>query len=1033
MFAPSRRDVRPSLLLLAALAQLCSPVASSAAAEPTPPQLLLPLGHGSDILSVALSRDGKRALTGSVDKTAILWNTETGKPLQTFKGHTNTVFSVALSGDGRRALTGSKDRTAMLWDVQSGKLLQTFKGHTSDVNAVALSRDGKRALTGSDDRTAMLWDTATGKRLQTFKGHTSNVCSVALSRDGKRALTGSWDKTAILWNTETGELLQTFKGHTSYLNSVALSGDGKRALTGSDDKIAILWDAGTGKPLQTFKGHTGTIKSVALSGDGKRVLTGSKDTTAIFWDGQSGKPLQTFKGHYYEVRSVALSDDGKRALTGPWDSTAFLWETETGKRLQTFKGATDSIRSVALSRDGKRAFTGSVEKTAILWDTETAKPLRTFKGHTSNVCSAALSRDGKRALTGSWDKTAILWNTETGELLQTFKGHTSYLNSVALSGDGRRALTGSDDKIAMLWDAGTGKPLQTFKGHTDRVTSVALSGDGKRAFTGSRDRTAMLWDTETGKRLQTFEGHTASVESVALSRDGKRALTGSNDRTAMLWDTATGKPLQTFKEQHGSPIWDAAFAPRNDFMITASRNGTLCIWKPGCEEPVLSFLSAGEEWIFWTLEGYYTCSPNGESLIAWKIKDDSTQGFRIVGPEQFRKQFYRPDLFRHLLTELDLAKALALADKESRRPSIPATTIARILPPVVLVTRPERDGDIDTEQVTVEAVAVSVGEHPVTRMRLQINGRDHGGNRSAFNVPTPKLGKVRRTWKVDLEPGQEVTIQVFADSAVSFGRSDVLRIRRKARKETLPRLFVLAIGVTAYEKESLRKGVYYSAADARKFGDTVETSSKPLYREIKVIRLLDRDATRTKILRALTQLSKQATQNDAVMIFFAGHGKRDDQNNFYFLPAEADLDDLAATGLSEGDFKARVRAVAGRVILFLDACHSGALIENDRRSGDGPTDQLYRDLTSGEKGLVVMCSSKGVEVSRESNEHRSGLFTLALVEGLKGKARKTGAGAVYSKALDDYVTERVKVLSEGRQHPLTSKDTTITNIPLTRP
>jgi len=112
-----------------------------------------------------------------------------------------------------------------------------------------------------------------------------------------------------------------------------------------------------------------------------------------------------------------------------------------------------------------------------------------------------------------------------------------------------------------------------------------------------------------------------------------------------------------------------------------------------------------------------------------------------------------------------------------------------------------------------------------------------------------------------------------------------------------------------------------------------------------------------------------------VLIFFAGHGKRDDQTNFYFLPVEVDLDDLASTGLSEGDFKAQVKALPGRVMLFLDACHSGALIENDRRTGDGPTDQLYRDLTSNEYGLVVMCSSKGVEVSRESNTHKSGLFT----------------------------------------------------------
>ncbi len=114
----------------------------------------------------------------------------------------------------------------------------------------------------------------------------------------------------------------------------------------------------------------------------------------------------------------------------------------------------------------------------------------------------------------------------------------------------------------------------------------------------------------------------------------------------------------------------------------------------------------------------------------------------------------------------------------------------------------------------------------------------------------------------------------------------------------------------------------------RKFADAIERSSKPLYREIQTVTLVDGDATRRKILRELDRLSSQSTQRDAVMIFFAGHGKLDNQNNLYFLPVDTDLDELAFTGLSEGDFKAKVKAIAGRVILLLDACHSGKLIEN---------------------------------------------------------------------------------------------------------
>ena len=173
----------------------------------------------------------------------------------TLTGHEGYVLSAVYRPDGQRIVTGGGDKTAKVWDANTGQELMTLKGHDGPVRSAFYSADGQQIVTASHDSTAKVWDADTG--------HGGWVMSAAYSADGQQIVTAGDDKTAKVWDADTGHGGQVWP---------AYSPDGDRIVRTSSDNTAKIWDAQTGKELLTLKGHEGRVISAVYSPDGGPVV-----------------------------------------------------------------------------------------------------------------------------------------------------------------------------------------------------------------------------------------------------------------------------------------------------------------------------------------------------------------------------------------------------------------------------------------------------------------------------------------------------------------------------------------------------------------------------------------------------------------------------------------------------------------------------------------------------------------------------------------------------------------------------------------
>lgn len=228
-------------------------------------------------------------------------------------------------------------------------------------------------------------------------------------------------------------------------------------------------------------------------------------------------------------------------------------------------------------------------------------------------------------------------------------------------------------------------------------------------------------------------------------------------------------------------------------------------------------------------------------------------------------------------------------------------------------------------------------------------------------------------------------------------------------------LYALVVGVANYKNPNLNLKV--SDNDAKQFAEFLKTQEK-VFRNTYVNVLVNQNATKLEIEKALTSELLRAGKDDTVIVFLSGHGSGDPKKpgEFFFLGYDADPKYLEATAVKMSGLDFLKRIDSQKVLVVADACHAGTVSEYRTKSVEKDLGNFARQFSES-TGRVVLTSCKPDELSQEKPGLNNSVFTYYLLKGLNGEADTRRVGVVSLNDAYEYVYEQTKNETGGAQHP----------------
>ncbi|KAF8837900.1 WD40 repeat-like protein [Paxillus ammoniavirescens] len=297
----------------------------------TPQPLLTMSAHESHVCGIAYLPEGGGLVTCSDDRTVRIWNLENGEQEEMAMQHAGWdgwFLGLAVTRDGKRILSGDKDKILRVWDTETHQAIAEWGGHEGTIHCIVISPDDRLVASGDGEGRIVIREMKEeGQMKHTIETVRDDVNSISFSSDGTKLASGHDDQMIRVFDVENGDLiLGPIQGHTARVNSVVWSLDGSRLFTASADQTIRLWDSETGEAIgDPWMGHTDYVNSISLSPDGTKLASASYDNTVRFWGTDSGEPIGEPLPHGNDVWVVTFSPSGEFIACGDTSGRVCVW------------------------------------------------------------------------------------------------------------------------------------------------------------------------------------------------------------------------------------------------------------------------------------------------------------------------------------------------------------------------------------------------------------------------------------------------------------------------------------------------------------------------------------------------------------------------------------------------------------------------------------------------------------------------------------------------------------------------------------